>query len=92
MKPQTLEPHERVALVTVGHEMPQPPQLLTSFAEFTSHPLLVTLSQFLNAPLHAAMAHAPPVQLLTALARLQTLPQVPQLLVSAAEFTSQPLA
>src|SRR5262245_59377359 len=69
------------ALHTVfwGQALPHAPQFLTLMLLSTSQPLLESLSQSRNAPLHDWMAHAPPVHFTCALGRCeQSLPQEPQ--------------
>ncbi len=73
-----------------GHTLPQRPQLLREVLRLTSQPLTGLPSQSANPGLHLANRHAPSAQSLTALAKLQTRPHMPQLLASPRMLTSHP--
>ena len=62
VKPQVLDAQVRVALVRVGHDVPQPPQLFTSEPMSRSQPLEVEPSQLRQVPMHEPMLHAPEEQ------------------------------
>src|SRR5947207_557600 len=72
--------------------IPQPPQLVESLLVLTSHPLEVIWSQSANPDLHERIPHCEFIQELLALARLQVLPQAPQLAVLLVRSVSQPSA
>src|SRR5579871_4828940 len=79
-----------VAFATWAHLALQPPQLLMSDEVFASQPLRSLPSQLEKPGLHMAMTHLPAMHAACALARLQTLPQPPQLLTSEAMLISHP--
>src|SRR5262245_3455710 len=66
--------------------LPQPLQLLTSVALFTSQPLLATLSQLAKVPVQAPTAHEAATQIDIACGSAQALPHMPQLRTSVASF------
>jgi hypothetical protein len=69
------------------HEFPQVPQLFGSVRRLVSQPLAAFPSQFPKPGLHVAMMHAPLKQADVACAKLQKVPQVPQLWMSVWVFT-----
>jgi hypothetical protein len=72
-----------------AHTLPHEPQLLGSVSLFISQPFELTVSQ-LRYPAPHVMLQPPPEQDAVPLAVPHTVPQVPQLLVSAASGFSQP--
>jgi len=85
--------HTQVALEQIsldGQTCPQDPQLLESFRIFVSQPLLGLPSQLPKPKLQNAMTQVPFEQALVAFGRLQTCPQVAQLLGSVCKFTQIP--
>ena len=70
--------------------LPHAPQLLVLVLRFASHPLLSTLSQFAYPLLQLVSVQVPDEQDSAALARLQAVPQLPQLVVLF-NGVSQPL-
>src|SRR5690349_8261335 len=81
-----------VPLETLPQALPQPPQLLRSCETAFSQPLKFTPSQLANPALHIPMTQLPALHEGVALASVHTERQAPQLLMSAAVGTSQPLA
>jgi len=88
---QTPPPHEGVALAKL-HTLPQAPQFAVLVERFTSQPLDGLPSQLPYGRLQVATAHAPPLQVGIALARLHAAPQLPQLATLVERLASQPLA
>jgi hypothetical protein len=70
--------------------VPQFPQLFGSVLTLTSQPFAVTLSQFENPALQAAMVQAPPEQAGVPLGVEHRLPQEPQLLTSLLRLRQMP--
>jgi hypothetical protein len=75
----------------VVHAVAHVPQWLAVVCRLVSHPFDATLSQSPKPTLHAPTAHAEALQTDVAFGRLQTVPQVPQLLTLFVVFTSHPL-
>jgi len=86
---QALLLHPAVALARV-QTFPQAPQFAGLVLVFTSQPSVGSLLQSPKPALHEATVHAPAAHPAVALARVQTVPQAPQLLGSTAVCTSQP--
>jgi hypothetical protein len=79
---QTPEIHTEEAFGGLGQTFPQVPQLLTLVSKLISQPSVAILLQFAN-PVVQTNPHNPDVQVTLELGRIgQTLPQVPQLLIS----------
>src|SRR5437773_388906 len=76
--------------VFIGHALPQPPQFLLSDPRLASQPFAAFMSQSAKPMLHWVMPHWPFRQAPIALAKLQTLPHLPQLFTSTARLFSQP--
>jgi hypothetical protein len=77
-------------LAGAEHSTPQAPQLVTVVV-LVSQPLEATASQLPKPVLHVPRTHAPDAQEALALAKVQTFPQVPQLLALVLVLVSQPL-
>jgi len=77
--------HVAVALARL-HACLQPPQLLTSLVVLISHPSDAVLLQSANPLEQDAIAQFDEVHVAVALARLHTLPQLPQLFTSFVVF------
>lgn len=99
-KPAVQAPNVHVLLTQLAaalanvHLVPQPPQLFTSLLELISQPSVDKPLQSLNGAVQTVVdvPQMPAVQVAVAPNGGQTLPQIPQLLISVFVFISQPLA
>jgi hypothetical protein len=78
--------------VFIGQTLPHFPQFFASLFRLTSQPFAPFLSQSANPMLQDEIPHWPLRQAPMALAKLQAIPQAPQLATSVARLFSQPSA
>ena len=91
VKPQALEAQVGIAFARAGQAMPQAPQLVTLRVTSVSQPVAGLPSQLPKPVLQAPSTHDEDEHVAPAWAKLQTIPQAPQLSASLVMLVSQPL-